>query len=845
MPNPPSGTWAAQRIARIASTAWVVVAALLSGLMLRGEVRAADGSNPRLVLPFNSDWRFAKGAHANAAAPEFDDSRWQPVRLPHDWAIAGPYDPLGNPHTGKLPWQGEGWYRKRFFAPAAWAGKRVYLDFDGVMAMPTVYVNGQKAGGWDYGYMSFRVDGTAHIRFGQTNVVAVHVDTRPHVSRWYPGAGIYRKVRLVVTEPVHIAHWGVFVTTPEVTPKFALARVRTEVENHETTSKTVRLETVILDPRGKKVASGNQTLSISAGGRARFDQSFTVRNPRLWDIESPQLYIALSCVFVDGKLVDAEKTSFGIRTFKFTADDGFHLNGRRVQLKGVNLHHDLGPLGAAFNLRAMQRQLEIMKDMGANALRTSHNPPAPEVLELCDRMGILVWDEAFDKWDKTATKPDDVPIADYCKKQLYNFIRRDRNHPCVVIWSIGNEIFDLEGGKIPNGPALVRELVQFVKSLDETRPVTMAHCIPESANTPLDDALDVVGWNYARRYALSRKNRPWLPIVYSESASAYSTRGFYELPHPAQKDDYSLALRITSYDHNSAYYSDIPDTEFALMEQDRFVAGEFVWTGFDYIGEPVPFVAEGWASFKKRKLAPSEESRVSLFGIVDLVGIPKDRFYLYRSYWAPDKKTIHILPHWNWPERIGTNVPVYVYTSGDAAELFVNGKSYGRKSKDPGSTNVLDRYRLRWEDVIYEPGEVCAVAYKCGRKLGEARMRTAGPPVRLRLSPDRTQLMADGEDLSFILVEAVDGHGNVYPLAMNEVAFEVSGPAEIAGVGNGDHHFPAEFVTNRVALFYGKAMAILRTLDGAPGVIRFRATSHGLGPAEVTLRSAQPGQSRR
>jgi len=823
-------------------TLWVLAHVTLASI---ATVSAIGADNPRIELDFNKDWRFAKGPQPNAHRPAFDDSTWQVVRLPHDWAIAGPYEPRGNPHTGKLPWQGEGWYRKQFVLPQAWTGKRVYLDFDGVMAMPTVYVNGAEAGGWDYGYMSFRVDVTDFVRFGQTNVVAVHVDTRPHQSRWYPGAGIYRKVRLVVTAPVHIGHWGTFITTPVVTDVAAEVRVRTTVENHMANEQLVSLETTIVDPKGKQVGKRTDQLRIAGSANAEFDQQFTVRNPQRWDIETPRLYRAVSRVRANGKTVDIADTKFGIRTFKFTPDDGFHLNGRRVQLHGVNLHHDLGPLGAAFNVRAMQRQLEIMKDMGCNALRTSHNPPAPEVLELCDRMGIVVWDEAFDKWDRTATRPDDVPIAQHCKKQLYNFIRRDRNHPCVVVWSVGNEIFDLEGGKIQNGVALLRELVEFVKALDPTRPVAMAHCIPESANTPLDDSLDVVGWNYARRYALSRKNRPWLPIVYSESASAYSTRGFYQLPHPTRKDDYSLALRVTSYDHNSAYYSDIPDTEFALMERDTFVAGEFVWTGFDYIGEPVPFVAEGWSSFKKRKLAPEEESRISLFGIVDLVGIPKDRFYLYRSHWAPEKKTVHILPYWTWPERVGTNVPVYVYTSGDSAELFLNGRSLGMKSKDPTATNVMDRYRLRWEDVVYEPGELRAVAYKAGRKLGVAVVRTAGDPAKLRLTPDRSRLVADGEDLCFVLVEAIDTRGNVCPLATNEVVFDVRGPAAIAGVGNGDHHFPAEFVTNRVALFYGKAMVILRTEDGMPGTIRLRASSPGIAHAEVTVRSTAPPQKQR
>lgn len=819
------------------SQVWLLAGLLAFTVALPTPILAATDAPARRVENFNRDWRFAKGAQPGAEAVAFDDSAWQSVRLPHDWAIAGPYEPAGDPHTGKLPWRGEGWYRKAFALPATDRDRRVYLDFDGVMAMPTVYVNGQKAGGWDYGYMSFRVDATDFVRFGATNVVAVHVDTRSHNSRWYPGGGIYRKVQLVVTAPVHIAHWGMFVTTPAVSDANATVRVQSTLENHGSAPASVELETTLLDPQGKVVAQQRKSASVAAGGEAQVDLAFSVTQPQRWDVETPQLYRVVSQVFMGGTVVDNEETPFGIRTFEFTANDGFHLNGRRVQLHGVNLHHDLGPLGSAFNVRAMERELQIMQDMGVNALRTSHNPPAPEVLDLCDRLGIVVWDEAFDKWDGTSTRPRDVSIADYNRKQIQNFARRDRNHPSVVVWSAGNEIWDLEGGKLPDSPGLLRQMVSFFKQIDPTRPVTLAHAVPQSANTPLDDSLDVAGWNYARRYAIEREKRPNLPIVYSESASAFSTRGFYELPHPTKKDDYSTALRVDSYDLNSASYSDLADTEFALMERDRFVAGEFVWTGFDYLGEPAPFIARGWGSFTKRPITPAEESRSSLFGIVDLVGIPKDRFYLYRSYWAPEKTTIHLLPHWNWPDRVGQNVPVYIYTSGDSAELFVNGKSLGRKTKDPQAANVLDRYRLRWEDVIYQPGEVKAVAYRGDERLGEATVRTAGEPARLRLTPDRTTLKADGDDLCYVLVEAVDAHGTLCPLAMNEVKFAVSGPATIAGVGNGDHHFPAEFQTDHVALFYGKAMLILRTVEGSGGAIRVQAASEGLPASHVEVRS--------
>jgi beta-galactosidase len=559
---------------------------------------AADPA-PRRVENFNRDWKFAKGAQPGAEAVQFDDSAWTAVRLPHDWAISGPYEPQGDPHTGKLPWRSEGWYRKSFSLPAADAGKRLYLDFDGVMAMPTVYINGRKAGGWDYGYVSFRVEVTDYVKPGQPNLVAVHVDTREHNSRWYPGAGIYRKVQLVVNEPVHIAHWGVGVLTPEVKKTAANIRVETKLENHTGAKVQAEIETTVLDPKRRAIAKLRTSHTAAPEGSPPCVSLISIPAPELWDLQSPKLYTAVTRVFVAGRLVDAEETPFGIRTFHFTANDGFHLNGRRVQLKGVCLHSDLGPLGMAFNTRAMERELQIMQDMGVNAVRTSHNPPAPELLDLCDRMGIVVWDEAFDKWDGTATLPKGVSIPEHGRKQYTNFILRDRNHPCIVVWSVGNEIFTLEGLKYPDSPGLLKTMAGFIKDLDSTRPVSLAHCVPDSAKSQLQAALDVTGWNYAARYSISRERWPSLPIIYSESASAFSTRGYYDdFPMPAKKDAFPATARISSYDHNSAWYSDPADVEFALMEKDRFVAGEFVWTGFDYIGEPVPYVAEGWGSFK-------------------------------------------------------------------------------------------------------------------------------------------------------------------------------------------------------------------------------------------------------
>ncbi|MCL5278801.1 MAG: DUF4982 domain-containing protein [Planctomycetes bacterium] len=937
----------------------MVVMAILGML---ASMAAGQSESGRRVVNFNGDWRFATGAQAGAGKPDFDDSAWQAVRLPHDWAIAGPFNPSENGYAGKLPWRGEGWYRKTFVpkdtvgvGPRAYPSEeqgshgglplresRIYFDFDGVMAFPQVYVNGQLAGQWDYGYMSFRVDATPFVKFGQANTIAVHVDTRNHGTRWYPGAGIYRKVTMTICQPVHLAHWGVYVTTPEVTDTSATVRVRSTVENHLGAASQITLITTLLDPDGRPIGRGGTTEDVPAGGSRDVEQTIAVINPQRWDIQRPKLYMARVLVRAGGKIMDTEATSFGIRTFQFTANDGFHLNGRRVQLYGVCLHHDQGPLGGAFFPRAMARQLEIMRDMGVNAIRTSHNPPAPELLDLCDRMGFVVWDEAFDKWDGTADRvKGEPPLQEYGEKQLRNFVLRDRNHPSIVVWSVGNEIGS--GGRDGVTGERVKFMSDFVRKYDATRPVGMACCIPSQAAQPIYDALDLTGWNYLRRYSIYRERYPDKPIIYSESASALSTRGFYELPLPDRKNEYSKQLQVNSYDLNAADWSDIPDREFKLMNDDRFVAGEFVWTGFDYLGEPTPF---------------SREAKSSYFGIVDLCGMPKDRFYLYRSYWRPDTTTIHILPHWNWPDRVGQNVPVFVYTNGDSAELFLNGKSLGRRQKgiidrpenfaqgksvttggagqggnpwwqvDLGETRpvrylALDfereeknygyqiqgstdgstwqtlvakptrqtprydgpkdivhnvdtqarylrveftalpngakpevrefaaypqkaessyydstyTYRLRWNDVVYEPGELKAVAYKNGQPIGEAIMRTAGKPATVRLTPDRKDLAASGDDLCYILVEALDDKGTLCPLADNLVRFKVDGPAEIAAVGNGNPLSLEPFQADYRKLFYGKAMLILRTKPNEAGQVRVTATSDGLSGAEITVQS--------
>ena len=650
-----------------------VLASFLAGLSLLCVTSAALAQRQSRVL--TDGWRFAKGEHPAAAEAEFDDAAWRDVRLPHDWAIAGPFDPDGDAGTGKLPWRGVGWYRTNLDLPAVARGKRVLLVFDGVMASPSVFLNGEKVGGWTYGYTGFVLDATHAAQFGGPNVLAVRADTTHHGSRWYPGAGIYRKVTLLLVDPVHVPVWGQFVTTPAVSDAAATVNVSTEVANDAGEAREVHCRVELLDPEGRVLAEEENRFTM-APGETTFDARLTIDKPRRWDVDSPTLYTARTTVRVNGEAVDQVETSFGVRTFEFTADDGFHLNGRRLLLHGVNLHHDQGPLGAAFFPDAAERQLRLMKDMGVNALRTSHNPPAPEVLEWCDRLGIVVWDELFDKWDRTAGfgGDDAAFVRDFAPPQVEAFVRRDRNHPSVVIWSIGNEIPSVLTNADGREGEHVAAMVNLFKHHDPTRPVTMGMHMTQGADPALHllDALDVQGWNYSAKYRAARVGYPNVPMVYAESASAFSNRGEYVLPPEESKTAYSPEFKSSSYDRTAASWADIPDVEFERMLDDRSVAGEFVWTGFDYLGEPTPF-GDG-----------PDASRSSYFGIVDLAGLPKDRYFLYRSHWLPGETTVHVLPHWTWPERVGQVTPVYVYTNGDSAELFLNGKSLGRRHKRGG-----------------------------------------------------------------------------------------------------------------------------------------------------------------
>lgn len=804
-----------------------------SGLLLTLAFLIPFLAQSRTTILFNDNWHFKKGEVANGASPELDHSNWRLLDLPHDWGIEGPFDPEGSPSTGKLPWRDQAWYRKNFEVDDALEGKKIYFLFDGIMAFPKIYINGQLAGEWDYGYNSFYIDATDFLKPGQENLIAIHVDTRQHESRWYPGAGIYRKVQMIVSEQVHIPIWGSSVTTPHITETYADISANIEVMNSGQAAGDITLENHLINPQGQVILSDTSTQTIGPDSLYIFEQWNTILSPQRWDVKDPKLYQLRSVVKVNGVIQDEILTTFGIRIFKFTADDGFHLNGRRVQLKGVNLHHDLGPLGAAFYRKALKRQLEIMKEMGCNAIRSSHNMPAPELLELCDSMGLLVIDEAFDKLDAHMDFLPGMNFFEFVDRQLRNFIKRDRNHPSIILWSVANEERYLQANR-HGAIRMLNALVNYTNLYDPTRPVTLVtDNFEDVIRWRLFDYYDVHAYNYGRRYAEARREEPNKSVIISESASTVSTRGFYELPLPEDKTDFTDALQVSSYDLNAPPWAEPADLDFKWQEEDRFVAGEFVWTGFDYLGEPTPY-NEGMVY--QGTITQAQASRSSYFGIVDLCGMPKDRYYLYKSYWKPEEEMVHILPHWNWENSGHDTIPVFVYTNGDRAELFLNGRSLGFQEKKPRSDNPMERYRLMWMGVPYEAGELKAVAYKNGEKIGERTMQTAGAPAQLKLSPESKNLKLNGQDLCFVLLEAYDKDGVLYPLADHEVEIKIDGPAEIAGVGNGNPQSLAPFQADKVKLFYGKAMIILKGKKGESGDIKITVNSEGLNSDEITIK---------
>lgn len=793
-------------------------------------ISCENEESTRELSTLNTEWKFVKGTQNEPTAIDFDDSSWQNIRIPHDWAISSPFILDGNGDTGKLPWKGEGWYRRSLNIPSVYKNKRVVLIFDGVMAFPKIYINGTLVGQWDYGYNSFYVDVTDELNFGGKNMLTVHADTQEHDSRWYPGGGIYRKVQMLVTHPIHVNIWGTNITTPVVQKDLAEVKISTSITNESGQKEKIKVEHIIYNSEGHELTREYIENTISGGQKMDVDVTSNIINPIFWDIDHPELYSITTNVYKKGALIDTYDSSFGIRTIQFTADDGFHLNGKRVQLKGVNLHSDFGPLGVAFNTRAMERQLEIMKSIGVNAIRNSHNVAAPELLDLCDKMGLLFFNEIFDKYDGKADITDETDFEEFADRNIKNFVIRDRNHPSIFLWSVGNEIGDVQWNK-NDGFKKLETMINYVKKYDPTRPTTLVCDNTESAALRHFDYYDVHSWNYGRRYRLARELEPNKSVIISESASTLSTRGFYEFPLPELKTDFTRSLHVSSYDLNAPSWAEVADDDFMWQQDEPYIAGEFVWTGFDYLGEPTPYNNK---YVTELGMTPEAASRSSYFGIVDLVGIPKDRYYLYKSYWKPDETTIHILPHWNWKDREGENVPVFVYTNGDCAELFINGRSQGKRCKDPTSKNSIERFRLMWNDVIYEEGEVKVVAYNQGEKIGERILLTAGEPYKLKLTPDRKTISANGEDLSYVLVEAFDKDGNLCPLADHKVELSITGNAKIEGVGNGNPQSFAPFQSNQVDLFYGKAMIILRS-EFEKSIVRLTAKASGLNEDSVEI----------
>jgi len=728
--------------------------------------------------------------------------------------IEGPFESTcpGGSGAGYIN-AGTGWYRKEFKLPEDIQDKRVFIEFDGVYMNSDVWINGVHLGNRPYGYSSFQYELTKHLKFGSDkNVLAVRVDVQQPCSRWYSGAGIYRNVRLTVTYPVHIAHWGTYVTTPDVSESEATVRVETKILNQSTSARKVTLETVIVDEFEHESASSSSLQEVKAGSTNIFEQFIKIPKPKLWSPENPNLYHIKSKVHVNGRIADAGDTPFGIRTFEFTVNKGFFLNGKHVDIKGVCLHHDLGCLGAAVNKRAIERQLEIMKSMGCNAVRTSHNPPAPELLDLCDRMGFLVMDEAFDEWKRSKTMFGYGQFFDeWSERDITDMIRRDRNHPSIILWSIGNEI--PEQGDA-NAYEMSKHLVDICHTEDPTRPVTSGCNTPEAAvKNGFSKPLDVFGLNYSMPFYQTLKGKA--KLVASETASAVSTRGEYNLVQDGDtlKIEKELNNQCASYDIVAPSWGNVAESTLKAVKSAPWLAGEFVWTGFDYIGEPSPF---SWPSVS------------SYFGIVDLCGFPKDRYYLYQSQWT-DEPVIHILPHWNWQGFEGQKIPVWCYSNCESVELFLNGKSLGEKK----FCDTEDLHLL-WK-VPYSPGTLKAVAKNKGKTVCTDEVQTAGAPVKIMLTPDRTEISADGEDLSYVKVEIVDQEGRVCPNADNLVKFKIKGAGIIAGVGNGNPISHEYFKAGERKAFHGLCLVVIQS-KREQGAIRLSAESEGLQTADLLFR---------
>jgi len=779
----------------------------------------------RRIENFYQNWKFHLGDLNDAEHYGFDDSDWRTLNLPHDWSIEGVFS-KENPATpggGALP-GGIGWYRKTFTVPESRKDKLIFIDFDGIYENSEVWINEHYLGKRPYGYSSFRYELTPYLNYGENeNVIAVKVDNshQPN-SRWYSGSGIYRNVHLVHTNKILVDHWGTFITTPQINEKSAEINIKTDIRKKSDGEKKITLKTLIYDACGRKIGIVSSEV-ILKDSVTTIEQKSKVALPKLWSIENPHLYKAVSEIEHEGKILDDYQTTFGIRYFNFDSEKGFSLNGKPIKIKGVCNHHDLGCLGTAVNTRAIERQLEILKEMGCNGIRTSHNPPAPELLDLCDQMGFIVMDEAFDVWEIGKTKFDyHLAFEKWHKKDLEALVKRDRNHPSVFIWSIGNEVMEQCDKEDSSGSVLAKKLALIVKNLDPTRPVTSACNGTEPSNPVIrSGALDLIGYNYSHeKYPEIPKIYPGKAFIAAETNSALATRGSYDMPSdsirrwPPRWDlplvDGNPDYTCSSYDNCSTPWGTTNEETWKIVKKYDFISGMFIWTGFDYLGEPTPY---DWPA------------RSSYFGIMDLAGFPKNGFYFYQSEWT-DKPVLHVFPHWNWKE--GSIIDVWTYTNYDEVELFLNGNSLGKKQK------TEDDYQLVWRLTDTTPGTIRAIATKEGEKPLIKEIKTAGEPARITLEVDRNRIHADGKDLSFVTVKVVDEKGTLVPHADNLINFDIQGEGFIAGVDNGSQTSHEPFKANYRKAFNGMCLVVVQAKENC-GKISLSATSEGLEPASVNI----------
>lgn len=795
------------------------------------------------------NWKFTREDNSAFSQSTFNDVKWQNVTIPHDWAIYGPFDMENDiqrtaikqdgqkdaiEHTGRtggLPFVGVGWYRTTFDLPDFSNDKKVFIQFDGAMSNPEVFINGQKAGQWHNGYNTFFLDISNWVK-NKNNSLAVRLDNLTQMSRWYPGAGLYRNVHIITKNKTHIPIWGVHITTPEIQSKFAKVDINTEFvsENIE----NIEVETEIFNPKGEKVAQ-NKVKSSQYTSNNTINQQIFIDFPQLWDIKQPNLYKAITKLYKNGKLEDQTETTFGIRSIEVKPNDGFYLNGKKIKLKGVCLHHDLGALGSAVNEAAIRRQILLMQDMGANAIRTSHNMPAPEYVKIADEMGMLLAVESFDEWAIPKVQNGyHLYFKDWAEKDLTNLVKHYRNNPSVIMWFIGNEVEEqsnIEGSRV------ARFLQDVIQKYDSTRPISNGMDRPDDIlKNNMAATMDLVGFNYRPfKYEEAYKKLPQQLLLGSETVSTISSRDVYKFPVERKAMAKYPDQQTSSYDVEHCSWSNLPEDNFIYDEELPYMIGEFIWTGIDYLGEPTPYYVE-WPSHS------------SYFGAVDLATLPKDRFYLYRSHWNKSEETLHILPHWTWNGREGEVTPIFVYTNHPTAEVFINGKSQGKQTKNlsiplretenPESQKTFERqkrYRLMWLNTKYEPGSVKVVAYNDkGEAVAEKEIHTAGKPYQIKLTADRNYIKADGKDLAYITVEVVDKEGNVCPNVNDLVQFEVKGAGKFRASANGDATSLDLFHEPKMHLFNGKLMAIVQASEKT-GEIIFKAKSQKIKGNQIKI----------